>query len=115
NYEMEKNLNNYNDKKLVYIFIQKKDGENISPFYLKNENNNLIFQDISIKSFTEILHISYFDNINIILIVNKDSIDYFMKAIKMIPRLKDKPLVFNRNFFQKIIDKIISFFSPLSL
>ena len=113
-FDYEKNTQEFLNKKIVFITLMNKNSENISPFYIIN-NNNFQLQDILIKSFTEISAISYFDNINILLLINKTSTDSLMKVINLIPKLKLQPIILKRSFFQIIIDKIISFFSPLSL
>lgn len=113
--DYEKDISKYSNKKLVFIYLLAKNNENNSPFFISNNKNDFQLQNIAIKSFSEILSISYFDNIEILLIVNKPDIDSLMRAIKLIPKLKNEPIVIKRNFFQKLIDKIISIFSPLSI
>lgn len=114
-YDYDKDISNFLNKKVVFIYLMKKSSENISPFFILNKDMNFQLQNIYIKSFSEISTISYFDNINILLLVNKPTTDSFMKAINLIVKLKSEPIIVKRNFFQRIIDSIIAFFSPLSL
>ncbi len=114
-YDYDKNISNFINKKVVFIYLMKKNSDNISPFFIVNKDKNFQLQNIYIKSFSEISAISYFDNIDILLLVNKPTTDSLMKTINLILKLKSEPIIAKRNLFQRIIDKVIAFFSPLSL
>lgn len=114
-YEYEKNINSFKNKKLVSIYFTCKNGENISSFYIDKQNKNIQIGNTLVNSFTELASISFFDNIEILLMVNKITTDSIMKSINLIPQLKDKPIVVKRNFIQIIISKIISLINPLLL
>lgn len=113
--EYDLNDANYSSQKKVFLNIINLESENNSSFNIIKDKKQIQFQQTLIKSFTEIAAISFFDNIEILIMVNKSSTDSLMKGINLILELKDQPIIKKRNIFQKIFDFLISLVAPLSL
>ncbi len=110
-----KNIDKLTKEKIIFVYLSTKDNVDNSNFNISLKDNNIQLNQMLIKSFTEISYISYFDRIEILLLIKNSSIDYIMRAISLIPKIKNEPIINNRNFFKRLIDKIISIISPLSL
>jgi hypothetical protein len=115
-FEYERNISEYMNLKKIFISISTKDFIDQETFSITyDKNNRIIIQDILVPEFTEISAISYFDRVDCAIILKNPSKDAILAGLNSLFKMEKNLLVLNRSFFKILFDKIITFFSPLSL